>query len=74
MNDPYTLTTDRGAEPELGPQSDLPWRRGRDIAPELAGIWTGGLRDGAVQHPNRAAQQRTYWTGPTAAGSATPRT
>ncbi|MDP9167506.1 MAG: saccharopine dehydrogenase NADP-binding domain-containing protein, partial [Actinomycetota bacterium] len=34
MNDPYTLTTDRGAEPEFGHQSDTPWRRGRDIAPE----------------------------------------
>jgi short subunit dehydrogenase-like uncharacterized protein len=42
-SDPYTLTTDRGAEPELGPQSDYPWRRGRDIAPELNGIWTGAF-------------------------------
>ena len=33
LNDPYTLTPDRGAEPELGAQPDLPWRRGRDIAP-----------------------------------------
>src|SRR6185437_5593396 len=37
VEDPYTLTTDRGAEPELGPQPDFPWRRGRDIAPELDG-------------------------------------
>jgi len=43
MNDPYTLTTDRSAEPELGPQPDFPWRLGRQIAPELAGFWTGGL-------------------------------
>ena len=31
------------AEPELGPQPDLPWRRGREIAPELAGVWAGGF-------------------------------
>jgi short subunit dehydrogenase-like uncharacterized protein len=43
LADPYTLSTDRGAEPELGPQPDLPWRRGRDIAPELAGTWTAGF-------------------------------
>jgi short subunit dehydrogenase-like uncharacterized protein len=41
--DPYTLSTDRGAEPELGPQSDLRWRRGRQIAPELIGLWTAGF-------------------------------
>ncbi|BBX72811.1 saccharopine dehydrogenase NADP-binding domain-containing protein [Mycobacterium shinjukuense] len=46
VNDPYTLTTDRGAEPELGPQPDFPWRRGRDLAPELAGFWTGGFVQG----------------------------
>jgi short subunit dehydrogenase-like uncharacterized protein len=39
MNDPYTLTPDRGAEPELGDQPDLRWRRGGEIAPELAGYW-----------------------------------
>jgi short subunit dehydrogenase-like uncharacterized protein len=43
INDPYTLTTDRAAEPELGPQPDFAWRRGRQIAPELAGIWTGAF-------------------------------
>ena len=43
LADPYTLTPDRGAEPELGPQPDLPWRRGRQIAPELAGLWTAGF-------------------------------
>ena len=43
VNDPYTLTTDRGAEPELGPQPDFSWRRGREVAPELAGFWGGGF-------------------------------
>lgn len=43
LEDPYTLTQDRGGEPDLGPQPDLPWRRGRDIAPELAGVWTTGF-------------------------------
>jgi len=43
LDDPYTLTPDRAAEPELGPQPDLPWRRGSDIAPELAGTWTTGF-------------------------------
>jgi short subunit dehydrogenase-like uncharacterized protein len=48
LEDPYTLTPDRGAEPELGPQSDMPWRRGREIAPELNGIWTTGFVMGPV--------------------------
>ena len=48
MNDPYTLTSDRAAEPELGHQSDTPWRRGREIAPELNGIWTGAFVMGGV--------------------------
>ncbi len=43
LADPYTLSTDRSAEPELGPQPDLPWRRGHQIAPELAGLWTAGF-------------------------------
>lgn len=43
LEDPYTLTTDRAAEPELGAQPDYPWRRGREIAPELDGIWTTGF-------------------------------
>jgi short subunit dehydrogenase-like uncharacterized protein len=43
MADPYTLSTDRGAEPALGPQSDAGWRKGAQIAPELAGIWTGAF-------------------------------
>ena len=41
--DPYTLTADRGAEPELGRQPDLVWRRGRSIAPELGRTWTAGF-------------------------------
>jgi short subunit dehydrogenase-like uncharacterized protein len=41
--DPYTLSPDRGAEPELGPQPDLRRRRGRQIAPELAGLYTAGF-------------------------------
>jgi short subunit dehydrogenase-like uncharacterized protein len=56
MNDPYTLTTDRAAEPELGHQSDTPWRRGRDIAPELDGIWTGAFMMGA---PNSRIVRRS---------------
>ncbi|BDE15117.1 MULTISPECIES: saccharopine dehydrogenase family protein [Mycobacterium] len=43
MTDPYTLSTDRSAEPELGSQPDLPLRRGRHIAPELDGVWTAGF-------------------------------
>jgi short subunit dehydrogenase-like uncharacterized protein len=43
IGDPYSLSTDRAAEPELGSQPDLPWRRGRDIAPELSGVWTAGF-------------------------------
>ncbi|RFZ44931.1 putative trans-acting enoyl reductase [Mycobacterium marinum] len=43
FTDPYTLSTDRAAEPELGPQPDLPWRRGGRIAPELTGLWTAGF-------------------------------
>jgi trans enoyl reductase len=43
MNDPYTLTTDRSAEPDLGRQRDFPWRPGSRVAPELAGFWLGAL-------------------------------
>ena len=43
LADPYTLSTDRAAEPELGRQPDLPLRRGRQIAPELAGLWMAGF-------------------------------
>ena len=41
--DPYTLSTDRGAEPDLGAQPDSSWRRGGQIAPELKGLWTAGF-------------------------------
>ena len=43
LEDPYTLTPDRAAEPEFGSQPDYPWRRGAQIAPELDGIWTSGF-------------------------------
>lgn len=43
LEDPYTLTPDRAAEPELGSQPDYPWRRGRQIAEELDGVWTSGF-------------------------------
>ena len=56
LKDPYTLSTDRGAEPELGPQSDNPWRRGREIAPELDGIWTGAF---AMSAPNSRIVRRS---------------
>jgi trans-enoyl reductase len=46
VDDPYTLTTDRDAEPELGPQPDFRRRRGRDVAPQLAGFWAGGFVQG----------------------------
>jgi short subunit dehydrogenase-like uncharacterized protein len=48
MNDPYTLTPNRAAEPELGGQPDLRWRRGREIAPELSGYWVGPFVMAAV--------------------------
>jgi short subunit dehydrogenase-like uncharacterized protein len=43
MSDPYTLTPDRAAEPQLGAQPDVRWRRGREIAPELDGYWVGAF-------------------------------
>jgi len=43
MNDPYTLTPNRAAEPELGAQPDIRWRRGGEIAPELKGYWVGAF-------------------------------
>jgi short subunit dehydrogenase-like uncharacterized protein len=42
VEDPYSLSPDRSAEPELGAQPDMPLLRGADIAPELTGMWTGG--------------------------------
>jgi short subunit dehydrogenase-like uncharacterized protein len=41
LNDPYSLSPDRSAEPETGGTSDLRWSRGTDIAPELDGYWLG---------------------------------
>lgn len=43
LNDPYTLSQDRPAEPEFGDQPDLRWRRGSEIAPELDGVWAAGF-------------------------------
>ncbi len=43
LNDPYTLSQDRPAEPDLGEQRDLAWKRGSEIAPELAGVWAAGF-------------------------------
>lgn len=53
--DPYTLTTDRAAEPELGAQPDFPMRRGGQIAPELAGLWAGGFV--MAQHNTRIVRR-----------------
>jgi short subunit dehydrogenase-like uncharacterized protein len=41
INDPYTLSPDRAAEPEFGAQPDGRLRRGGEIAPELDGYWVG---------------------------------
>ena len=43
LEDPYTLSGDRGAEPEFGAQPDVGRRRGSEIAPELAGVWAAGF-------------------------------
>jgi short subunit dehydrogenase-like uncharacterized protein len=43
LNDPYTLTPDRAAEPEIGAQPDIRWRRGREVAEELNGYWLGAF-------------------------------
>ncbi|MBI3215740.1 MAG: saccharopine dehydrogenase NADP-binding domain-containing protein [Mycobacterium sp.] len=56
LNDPYTLTPDRGAEPELGGQPDARWRRGAEIAPELRGYWTGAF---AMAMPNSRVVRRS---------------
>ncbi len=42
LDDPYSLSPDRGVEPELGAQPDLPLCDGSEIAPELKGLWMGG--------------------------------
>jgi short subunit dehydrogenase-like uncharacterized protein len=56
LSDPYTLSPDRGVEPELGGQSDARWRRGRDIAPELDGYWVGAF---AMAIPNSRIVRRS---------------
>ncbi|MDZ4269719.1 MAG: saccharopine dehydrogenase NADP-binding domain-containing protein [Mycobacterium sp.] len=56
LNDPYTLTPDRSAEPELGAQPDARWRRGRDVAPELDGYWVGAF---AMAIPNSRIVRRS---------------
>ncbi|PRC51848.1 enoyl-ACP reductase, partial [Mycobacterium sp. ITM-2017-0098] len=56
INDPYTLSPDRPAEPELGAQPDARWRRGRDIAPELNGYWVGAF---PMANPNTRVVRRT---------------
>lgn len=43
IDDPYTLTIYRAGEPKLGLQPDFQTRRGRDVAPELAGFGIGGF-------------------------------
>ncbi|CAN5728120.1 trans-acting enoyl reductase family protein [soil metagenome] len=48
IQDPYTLTADRDAEPQLGSEPDARWRRGGAIAPELDGYWTGAFAMAAV--------------------------
>ncbi|MBU8811089.1 saccharopine dehydrogenase family protein [Mycolicibacterium goodii] len=56
MTDPYTLSPDRAREPELGDQPDVRWRRGAEIAPELAGYWTGAF---AMAAPNSRIVRRS---------------
>ncbi len=43
LADPYLLSPDRPAEPEVGAQPDVSLQRGSDIAPELDGVWTTGF-------------------------------
>jgi saccharopine dehydrogenase (NAD+, L-lysine-forming) len=42
LDDPYGLSPNRSAEPDLGPQPDVSLHRGEELAPELAGLWTSG--------------------------------
>ncbi len=58
LDDPYTLTPDRAAEPELGAQPDYSVAtRPRDRA-GIGRILGRGVRDGRAEHPNCSAQQR----------------
>lgn len=56
LTDPYTLSPDRAAEPELGGQPDVRWRRGTDIAPELKGLWATAF---AMALPNSRIVRRS---------------
>lgn len=42
LDDPYSLSPDRPAEPDLGPQPELSLRRGEELATELTGLWISG--------------------------------
>jgi saccharopine dehydrogenase (NAD+, L-lysine-forming) len=42
LDDPYSLSPHRAAEPDLGPQPDVSLHRGEELAPELTGLWTSG--------------------------------
>jgi short subunit dehydrogenase-like uncharacterized protein len=42
LDDPYSLSPDRAAEPDLGPEPDVSLHRGEELAPEMAGLWTSG--------------------------------
>ncbi|WP_156690071.1 saccharopine dehydrogenase family protein [Mycobacterium sp. Marseille-P9652] len=42
LDDPYSLSPDRPAEPDLGPEPDVSLHRGEELAPELTGLWTSG--------------------------------
>lgn len=56
LQDPYTLSPDRGAEPEYGGEPDVRWRRGGEIAPELNGYWTAAF---AMAMPNTRIVRRS---------------
>ncbi|MET0473302.1 MAG: saccharopine dehydrogenase NADP-binding domain-containing protein [Mycobacterium sp.] len=42
LDDPYGLSPNHSAEPDLGPQPDVSLHRGEELAPELSGLWTSG--------------------------------
>lgn len=67
LDDPYSLSPDRGAEPDLGAQPDLPMRAGADIAPNLTGLWAGGyvmaLYNTRCVRRSNALQQWAYGRG-----------